>query len=124
MCWVSAWDFKMSTFATHQTERLLQRTLLPPRTSSHALESPTLSKQTQKLHSLLANFKPPTSPSLIQETIDTLKCNNSTVVTHELSKEENALRRTAIGAVTASIYGRVLDMMLQQATEADAEANW
>lgn len=118
----------MSTFAIHETELLLQRTLLNPRhtvPSSIVTDPPSTSSiRTQKLHLLLAKFHPPISPSLVQETINVLKCDDYGLVTDEFDEEEKALRKAAIGAVAASIYGRMLDMMLQQATEADAEASW
>ena len=118
----------MSTFAIHQTELLLQRVLLAPGKSipSSTVIEPrvTSSTRTQKLCSLLARFHPPITPSLVQETVDILKYDGSGIITDDMDEEEMALRRAAIGAVAASIYGQVLDMMLQQATEADEEANW
>jgi nuclear control of ATPase protein 2 len=118
----------MSTFATHQTEILLQRTLVAHGKSvpsSPTIRQPVVfSTRTQKLHSLLASFNPPISPSLVQETVDILKSDGSGIVTNSIGEEEIALRREAIGAMAASLFGQILDMLLQQATEADSEANW
>ena len=118
----------MSTFAIQQTELLLQKALLTPgklvATSPVSAPRVTSSTQTQKLHSLLARFHPPITPSLVQETINTLKHDDVGIVIDDIDEDEMALRRAAVGAVAASIYGQILDMMLQQATEADAEANW
>ncbi|KAF8578065.1 NCA2-domain-containing protein [Ramaria rubella] len=116
----------MATFATHQTQRLLQSTLSALLLSSspssfHAEPSARISK----LHSLLASFTSPIRPSLIQETVDALQdgeCSISTV--SNLDEEEKALRKAAIGAIAASLYGQVLNVYLQQAADADAEANW
>ncbi|KAF8517333.1 ATP synthase regulation protein NCA2-domain-containing protein [Gautieria morchelliformis] len=118
----------MSTFATHQTEILLQSTLLAHGKSvpsSPTIKQPVVfSARTQKLHSLLATFNPPISPSLVQETVDILKSDGSGIVINGMGEEQMSLRRAAVGAVAASLFGQILDMMLQQATEADSEANW
>jgi nuclear control of ATPase protein 2 len=118
----------MSTFAIHQTELLLQKILLNPEQSGPSFlvtnTSSTYSTGTQRLHSLLAKFNPPISASLVQETIDAFKCDGHGLVADGVDEESKALRKAAIGAVAASIYGRILDTMLQQATEADAEASW
>lgn len=119
----------MSIFVVHHTERLLQNALSPPKGSDIPSPSPQThiapSPRSQKIHSLLAAFKPRINPSLIHETLIVLQ-NDGDGISAEafLDSEEKSLRRAAIGAVAASIYGQVLDMCLQQATEADAEANW
>lgn len=119
-------SLKMSTLASHQTELLLQKALWAPRklVPSSPVAEPRVKASTQKLHSLLARYHPPVTPALIQETIEALKYDGSGIITEGMDEDEMALRRAAVGAVAASLYGQILDMMLQQATEADAEADW
>ncbi|KAF8510354.1 NCA2-domain-containing protein [Hysterangium stoloniferum] len=119
----------MSTLAVHQTEQLLHDALLSPRRSLPSSPSagihPTTSDKTQRLHSLLASFKAPVNPSLVQETIDILKKDGLGIASVTGNNEdEMMLREAAVAAIAASIYGRILDTLLHQATEADTEANW
>jgi len=78
----------------------------------------------EKLRSLLASFQAPISPILVKETLEELQEEYLEVSLLEPNSEEETLRFTALGAVAASLYGHVFDVLLQQAAEADAEANW
>ena len=118
----------MSTLASHQTSLLLQRALSTPQLSRPVSPPPeaqsTSSPRIVKLRTLISGFKAPVNPKLISETLEELQIEYEEVRTFDAGAEEDTLRTAALGAVAASLYGHVLDTLLQQATEAEAEANW
>ncbi|KIJ54558.1 hypothetical protein M422DRAFT_200395 [Sphaerobolus stellatus SS14] len=118
----------MSTLAVHQTSQLLQRALSTPRLTRPTSPAPEAQSASlpriDKFRSLVSAFKTPVNPKLIQETLEELQKEYDQVGTFEAGSEEDALRTAALGAVAASLYGHVLDILLQQATEAEGEANW
>lgn len=113
----------MTSLAEHHTTQLLERALSTQdlsRSPSPSLESYQSIPRIERLRSLLVKFKTPINPKLIQETLDVLREQEEL----GLSDSELTIRNVALGVVAASLYGRVLHVLLEQATEAEAEANW
>lgn len=118
-----------STFVAHHT-RGLALYITKPREStvsarSSAAGPPAGSKEA--LHSLLVNLKPPLSSEKIKEAITSLialEDDRGDASLLDADPEEESLKAAVTAKLIVGVYAQAMDMYLQEATEAEGEADW
>ncbi|EPQ54469.1 NCA2-domain-containing protein [Gloeophyllum trabeum ATCC 11539] len=106
----------MSTFVAQQTDGLILSTFPG---NAFAVQS-TVTARTEHLNALLLALKPPLSPDTLRDTVEGLQRLESETD----GAEDAAIRIAVLGRLTVGVYAQALSAYLEQASEAEAEAEW
>jgi len=112
----------MSTFVNHQAKVLLQR--IPSSHSTKASDELSISStKYQKLQTLASSLQTPLPKQILVDTIGRFVSELGTL--YEAGDgPETSLAWTAATRALAGVYSEVMGSLLEQATQADSEAEW
>ena len=115
---------------SHITDKLILSSSPSQWNISQSSPSSTVDPSKDALRSLFLSLSPPFSPSRTRETIkylQELEDDNKPVeeyASRSIDGEEKALRDAVLGRLVAAIYAEALDILLSEAINAEAEAQW
>ena len=112
----------MSTFVSVFVQDVVGRTQLPAADQhpQQSFTSSTDSGSKQKLRNALLELDPPTTEQSILAALNLLR--DTAVPSGD--PEEESLKQAVLGRVVLGVYADALNVYLDQATEAEREAEW
>ncbi|EIN12720.1 NCA2-domain-containing protein [Punctularia strigosozonata HHB-11173 SS5] len=112
----------MSTFVAHQTHALIAAAV-----PASPTRPGTPADANEELGALFLSLTPPISLSQAQSAIDALKERGSTQLNAAgaaHNEEARALQHAVLGRISVALYAHALQLHLDEASQADEEADW
>lgn len=118
----------MSSFAANHVQSIITASHSDVSSEENRIDDSarTQSLESERLYSMLVNLKDPLDHDAVRQTLEDLSDDSSLVATGSGAQEDDQLflKRMLEERILVGMYARSLDLCLQEATEADTEADW